>query len=96
MREIRESRQQIRFSHRLPFNFAGLGCRSSQAGRFQSTLGGGWCDCRPLASWEKRFVAKQQSGFRFQPQTFNKNSIVRFASKVLLREQKKKIENKWE
>lgn len=51
MREIRESRQQIRFSHRLAFNFAGLGCRSPQAGRFQSTLRGG-CDRCPLPSWE--------------------------------------------
>lgn len=41
MREIRESRQQIRFSHHLAFNFAGLGCRSSQVGRFQTTLWGG-------------------------------------------------------
>lgn len=32
MREIRESCQQVRFSHRLAFNFAELGCRSSQVG----------------------------------------------------------------
>ena len=40
MREIRESRQQIRFSHHLAFNFAELGCRSSQVGVLVHTRAG--------------------------------------------------------
>lgn len=51
MREIRESRQQVRFSHRLAFNFAELGCRSSQVGG--SSLHAGRHDYCPLFSWEK-------------------------------------------
>lgn len=52
MREIRESRQQIRFSLHLAFNFAELGCRSSQQ------VGGGGVlfhtgVCSPMFTWGK-------------------------------------------
>lgn len=100
MREIKESRQQIRFSHHLVFNFAELGCRSSQVG--SSSLRSGGCDCCPLFSWEKVLVAscsrKQPNGFifsfNFSLQTSTQTMVSGLPQRFFCEDDSKKIKNK--